>query len=350
MNALDNLQCPIPINDYPAVLLAHGGGGRLTQMLIERMFLQAFRNPTLETLGDGALLHIDGARLALSTDSYVINPIFFPGGDIGALAVHGTVNDLAMCGAQPVGLSVGMILEEGLPMVDLWRIVQSMQQAAQAVGVPIVTGDTKVVDRGKGDGIFINTTGVGRIAPGVALSPQRAAPGDVVLVNGAIAVHGIAIMSLREGLEFETTLASDTAPLHELTARVLAAGGAHVHALRDPTRGGLASSLNEIATQAGVGVRLEEARIPLAEEVRGACEILGLDPLYVANEGKMLAIVAREAAEAVLAAMQAHPLGQQAAIIGEVVGEHLGKVFLRSRIGGMRVVDMLSGEQLPRIC
>jgi hydrogenase expression/formation protein HypE len=350
MNALDNLQCPIPINDYPAVLLAHGGGGRLTQMLIERLFLQAFRNPTLETLGDGALLHIDGACLALSTDSYVINPIFFPGGDIGALAVHGTVNDLAMCGAQPVGLSVGMILEEGLPMADLWRVVQSMQQAAQAVGVPIVTGDTKVVDRGKGDGIFINTTGVGRIAPGVALSPQRAVPGDMVLVNGAIAVHGIAIMSLREGLEFETTLESDTAPLHELTTRVLEAGGAHVHALRDPTRGGLASSLNEIAAQAGVGVRLEEAHIPLAEEVRGACEILGLDPLYVANEGKMLAIVAREAAEAVLAAMQAHPLGQEAAIIGEVVGEHPGKVFLRSRIGGMRVVDMLSGEQLPRIC
>lgn len=350
MNSLDTLQCPIPITDYPAVLLAHGGGGRLTQMLIERMFLQAFRNPTLETLDDGALLDIDGARLALSTDSYVINPIFFPGGDIGALAVHGTVNDLAMCGAQPMALSVGMILEEGLPMADLWRIVQSMQQAAQAVGVPIVTGDTKVVDRGKGDGIFINTTGVGRIAPGVALSPQRVVPGDVVLVNGAIAVHGIAIMSLREGLEFETTLESDTAPLHELTARVLAAGGAHVHALRDPTRGGLASSLNEIAAQAGVGVRLEEARIPLAEEVRGACEILGLDPLYVANEGKMLAIVAREAAEAVLAAMQTHPLGQEAAIIGEVVGEHPGKVFLRSRIGGMRVVDMLSGEQLPRIC
>ncbi len=350
MNSLADLQCPIPISDYPTVLLAHGGGGRLTHMLIERMFVQAFANPLLETLADGAVLDVDGARLALTTDSFVINPIFFPGGDIGSLAVCGTINDLAMCGAQPVALSVGLILEEGLPMADLWRIVQSMQQTAHSIGVPIVTGDTKVVDRGKGDGIFINTTGLGRIPSGIDLSPRRAAPGDVVLINGAIAVHGIAIMSLREGLEFETTLESDTAPLHDITAHVLAVAGEHAHVLRDPTRGGLASSLNEIAAQAQVGIRLDESRIPIAEEVRGACEILGLDPLYVANEGKMLAIVAAEAAEAALEAMRAHPLGTEAAIIGEVVAEHPGRVVLRSRIGGMRVVDMLSGEQLPRIC
>lgn len=350
MNPLMNLQCPIPISDYPTVLLAHGSGGRLMHMLIERMFVQAFANPTLERLTDGAVLEVNGARLAFSTDSYVISPIFFPGGDIGSLAVHGTVNDLAMCGAQPLGLSVGFILEEGLPMNDLWRVVQSMQQAAQAVGVPIVTGDTKVVDRGKGDAIFINTAGIGLIPAGVNLSPMRASPGDVVLVNGAIAVHGIAIMSLREGLEFETTLESDSAPLHDLVAHILQIAGEHVHVLRDPTRGGVASTLNEIAAQAGVGIRLEEIRIPIAEEVRGACEILGLDPLYVANEGRLLAMVAREVAEEVLAGMREHPLGTEAAIIGEVVADHPGKVFLRSRIGGMRVVDMLSGEQLPRIC
>jgi hydrogenase expression/formation protein HypE len=344
------LQCPIPISDYPAVTLGHGGGGRLTQMLIERMFLRAFANPALETLHDGAVLDIGGERMALSTDSYVIKPLFFPGGDIGSLAVHGTVNDLAMCGAQPLGLAVGLILEEGLPMQDLWRIVQSIQQTAAAVGVPVVTGDTKVVDRGKGDGVFINTTGVGLIPAGVRVAPQLAQPGDVVLISGAIAVHGIAIMSVREGLEFETTLESDSAALHELVAALLDTSGPQVHVLRDPTRGGVASALNEIAVQARVGMRLEELRIPVAEEVRGACEILGLDPLYVANEGKCLAIVAREAADAALAALRAHPLGREAAIIGEVVADHPGKVFLRSRIGGMRVVDMISGEQLPRIC
>ncbi len=345
-----SLQCPIPISDYPTVLLAHGGGGRLTQMLIERMFLQAFDNPALEILHDGALLEINGVRLAFSTDSFVISPLFFPGGDIGSLAVHGTVNDLAMCGAQPLGLSAGFILEEGLPMGDLWRIVQSMQWAAQEAGVPVVTGDTKVVDRGKGDGVFINTTGLGLVREGVHVSPRRARPGDVVLINGPIAVHGIAVMSVREGLEFETALESDSASLHDLVARILDVAGDQVHVLRDPTRGGLASTLNEIAAQAKVGIRLEETRIPIQEEVRGACEILGLDPLYVANEGKCLVIVAREAAEAVLAAMRDHPLGQEAAVIGEVVEDHPGKVLLRSRIGGMRVVDMLSGEQLPRIC
>ncbi len=342
--------CPIPIEEYPTVVMAHGGGGRLSQMLIEKMFVPAFANPALQSLGDGAVLEANGARLAFSTDSYVISPAFFPGGNIGSLAVHGTINDLAMCGATPLALSAGMILEEGFPMGDLWQVVQAMQAAAQAVGVSIVTGDTKVVDRGKGDGVYINTAGVGLIPAGVQVSPQNARPGDVVLINGAIAVHGIAIMSVREGLEFETTLESDSAPLAELTARVLDAGGEAVHALRDPTRGGLASALNEIAVQSRVGIRLQERDIPIWDEVRGACEILGFDPLYVANEGKMLAIVAREQAEAVLAALRAHPLGAEAAIIGEVTDEHAGKVFLRSRVGGLRVVDMLSGEQLPRIC
>jgi hydrogenase expression/formation protein HypE len=349
---IDNSQftCPIPLSEYPTIVMAHGGGGRLTQMLIDKMFVPTFSNPTLAALGDGAVVPINGARLAFSTDSYVISPYFFPGGDIGSLAVHGTVNDLAMCGARPLSLSAGLILEEGLPMADLWRIVQSMQAAASGIGVPIVTGDTKVVERGKGDGVYINTAGIGLIPAGVEVSPSRARPGDVVLINGAIAVHGIAIMSVRQGLEFDTTLESDSAPLADITTRVLEAAGEQVHVLRDPTRGGLASTLNEIAAQARLGIRLVERDIPIGDEVRGACEILGFDPLYVANEGKMLAIVAREAAEAVLAAMRAHPLGKEAAIIGEVTAEHPGRVFLRSRIGGMRVVDMLTGEQLPRIC
>ena len=343
-------QCPIPISDYPTVMLAHGGGGRLTQMLIERLFLPAFANPALEALHDGAVLEVNGTRLAFSTDSFTISPLFFPGGDIGSLAVHGTVNDLAMCGARPVGLSAGFILEEGLPMDDLWRAVQSMQAAAQAVDVPIVTGDTKVVERGSGDGMFINTAGLGLIPEGVNIASSRVRPGDVVLINGSIADHGIAVMSVREGLEFETALTSDSAPLVDVVFSILDQVGEQVHVLRDPTRGGVASALNEIAAQAGVGIRLEETRIPVGEAVRGACEILGLDPLYVANEGKFLAIVGPEAAEAVLATMRDHPLGQQAAVIGEVVADHPGKLLLRSRIGGLRVVDMLSGEQLPRIC
>jgi hydrogenase expression/formation protein HypE len=344
------MQCPIPISEYPTVTLAHGGGGRLTQMLIERMFLPAFANPTLEQLHDGALLTVGAARLAFSTDSFVISPLFFPGGDIGSLAVHGTVNDLAMCGARPIGLSAALILEEGLPMEQLWRIIQSMQRAAASVGVPIVTGDTKVVDRGKGDGVFINTAGIGLIPDGIFVAPSRARPGDLVLINGPIAAHGIAIMSMREGLEFESAIASDSAPLHDLVARMLDRAGEQIHVLRDPTRGGVASALNEIAQAAGVGIRLDEGRIPVDDEVRGACEILGFDPLYVANEGKCLAIVAREAADALLDALHAHPLGEAATIIGEVLGEHPGKVVMRSRIGGLRVVDMLSGEQLPRIC
>ncbi len=342
--------CPLPIADYPYVLLAHGGGGRMSQMLIERVFARAFSNPALDAMHDGALLELSSGRIAVSTDSFVVSPRFFPGGDIGSLAVHGTVNDLAMCGATPVALTAGFILEEGLPMEELWRIVCSMQAAATAAGVSVVTGDTKVVDRGKGDGVFINTSGIGVVPPGVSLLPTRAKVGDRVLVNGPIAQHGIAILSVREGLTFETTIESDSAALHTLVADVLAACGPRAHVLRDPTRGGVSSALNEIAQAARVGMRLDETAIPIDEQVRGACEILGLDPLYVANEGKVLAIVAAHAADHALAAMHAHPLGRGAAIIGEVVAEHPGRVFLRSRIGGQRVVDMLSGEQLPRIC
>ena len=343
-------QCPIPIQDYPTILLAHGGGGRLTQMLIERMFRPTFRNPALETLHDGAVLEVEGVRLAFTTDSFVVSPLFFPGGDIGELAVNGTINDLAMCGARPLYLSLGLILEEGFPMEDLWRVVRSIQEAAQEAGVEVATGDTKVVDRGKGDGVFINTTGLGLIPPGIHISPLRASPGDLVLISGAIAIHGIAVLSVREGLEFETTLESDTAALNGLVEALLRAAGLEVHVLRDPTRGGVASALNEIASSAGVGITLEETNIPIWDEVRGACEILGLDPLYVANEGKCLAIVAPKVAEAALQAMRSHPLGREAAIIGQVVEQHPGTVILRSRVGGKRVVDMLSGEQLPRIC
>jgi hydrogenase expression/formation protein HypE len=346
----DGPLCPIPISDYPTVTIGHGGGGRLTQSLIQGMFLEAFDNPALAMLADGAIVDVGGVRLAFSTDSFVVSPLFFPGGDIGSLAIHGTINDLAMCGARPLALSAGMILEEGLPMQDLWRIVLSMRRAANAAGVPIVTGDTKVVDRGKGDGVFINVSGIGRIPAGVNVAPNLVRPGDVILINGAIAVHGIAIMSLREGLEFETSLASDTAALHDLVAAMLDRVGEAVHALRDPTRGGVASALNEIAGQAGVGIRIDEKRLPIDEPVRGACEILGLDPLYVANEGKMLAFVARERADEVLTILRGHPLGAAAAIIGEVVDDHPGTVVLRSAIGGRRVVDLLSGEQLPRIC
>jgi hydrogenase expression/formation protein HypE len=348
--AILGMSCPIPIADYPHVLLAHGGGGRLTHQLIEKLFAATFANPALAELHDGAVLAVPAGRIAVSTDSFVVSPLFFPGGDIGSLAVHGTVNDLAMAGARPLYLSAAFIIEEGLPMETLWRIVRSLAAAAAAAGVAVVTGDTKVVDRGKGDGVFINTTGIGLVPEGVSILPSAARPGDAVLVNGRIAEHGVAIMSVREGLEFETTLVSDSAALHELVATLLAAAGPAVHVLRDPTRGGVSSALNEIAQSSRVGVRLEETAIPIGEEVRGACEILGLDPLYVANEGKVLAIVAPEAAERALAALRAHPLGRDAAVIGQVVDDHPGKVFLKSRIGGTRVVDMLSGEQLPRIC
>jgi hydrogenase expression/formation protein HypE len=341
--------CPIPITNYTEIVLAHGSGGKLSHQLMEKMVLPQFQNELLEPLHDGAIFSIGDQRLAFSTDSYVVNPIFFPGGDIGKLAVHGTVNDLAMCGARPLYLSVGFILEEGTPMDDFWRVVQSMRQAADAAGVKLVTGDTKVVDRGKADKIFINTAGIGVLVDGVDIHPGRARAGDKIIISGTIAVHGIAIMSVREGLEFETEIASDTAPLNGLVEAMFDASKS-IHVLRDPTRGGVTSALSEIAQTAKVGMLLHEARIPIDEEVKGACEILGLDPLYVANEGKLLAIIPPEDADKVLAAMRAHPLGRNAAIIGDVRADHPGFVMMNTRVGGTRVVDMLSGEQLPRIC
>jgi hydrogenase expression/formation protein HypE len=342
--------CPVPIGEYPQILLAHGGGGRLTQRLIEGLFLEALRNPVLEQLDDAAVLKAHGGRIALSTDSFVVQPLFFPGGDIGSLAVHGTVNDLAMCGARPLALSAGFILEEGLPTEQLARITDSMRRAAMEANVPVVTGDTKVVEHGKGDGVFINTTGIGTVPEGVELGAGRIRPGDRVLLNGPIADHGVAILSVREGLSFETSIESDSASLAGLVQQLIGNCGTAIHALRDPTRGGVASALNELSSRASVGIRLEERAIPLREEVRGACEILGLDPLYVANEGKCLAIVSEDAAEQALESMRSDPLGRDAAIVGEVVGDHPGRVVLRSSISGTRIVDMLSGEQLPRIC
>lgn len=347
--SFDGFSCPLPIARYEHILLAHGGGGTLTHELIEQLFLPAFRNPLLEPLHDGALLEVANARIAFSTDSYVVHPLFFPGGSIGDLAVYGTVNDLAMCGARPLYLSAAFIIEEGLPVDDLWRITQAMKGAAETAGVALVTGDTKVVDRGKGDGVFITTSGIGLVAPGIDVRAQNVRPGDVVIINGPIAQHGIAIMSVREGLAFDTAIISDTAPLHSLVADILTTAP-DTHVLRDPTRGGVASSLNEIATQGHVGIVLEESSVPIDDEVRGACEILGFDPLYVANEGKLIAIVPAAAAGKVLDAMREHPLGRRAAIIGEVVDSHPGMVSMRSSIGSMRIVDMLSGEQLPRIC
>jgi hydrogenase expression/formation protein HypE len=300
-------------------------------------------------LHDGAVFPLNGERLAFTTDSYVVSPIFFPGGDIGKLAIHGTVNDLAMCGARPVYLSASFILEEGLPMEDFWRVVQSMRSAAIASNVQLVTGDTKVVDRGKADKIFINTSGIGIVPKDVNVHPARARVGDKILLSGPIAVHGIAIMSVREGLEFETEIASDTAPLHELVDTMIAAG-IDIHVLRDPTRGGVTSALSEIAQTAKVGMLLDEVAIPISEEVKGACEILGLDPLYVANEGKLLAVVAAGDVDRALEALRSNALGKEAAVIGEVVHDHPGFVMMKTRVGGTRVVDMLSGEQLPRIC
>ena len=342
--------CPAPASANDTVQVAHGGGGRMSQRLMDSVFLPALRNPALEARHDGAVLALPPGRLAFTTDSYVISPIFFPGGDIGSLSVHGTVNDLAMCGARPLHLSAGFIIEEGLPIASLRRIADSMARAAEAAGVTVVTGDTKVVDRGKGDQVFINTAGIGVVPDGVEIAPTRARPGDVVLVSGEIAVHGIAILSVRQGLQFETTMLSDSASLHELVGAAHDVAGSHLHVLRDPTRGGVASALNEIATAAGVSIELEERSIPVNDAVQGACELLGFDPLYVANEGKCLAIVAPTHARAVLEAWRQNPLGRDAAIIGQVREEPRGRLVLHTRIGARRVVDMLSGEQLPRIC
>jgi hydrogenase expression/formation protein HypE len=341
--------CPIPLTDYPSVLLAHGGGGRLMRDLIEHMFLPAFDNPRLARRHDGAVCEIDGARLAFTTDSFVVRPLFFPGGDIGTLAVNGTVNDLAMCGARPLYLSIGLILEEGLPMETLWRIVRSLREAAARARVELVTGDTKVVDRGRGDGLYINTSGVGSITTDGAVGPERIRPGDVVLLSGDIGRHGVAVMAVREGLAFETTIESDCAPLAEPVLALLARG-LDVHCMRDLTRGGLASALVEIADVAGRPITIEERAVPVADDVRAACEILGLDPLYVANEGRCVIFAAPGDADRALATLRAHPVSAGAAVIGRVTDTSGSLVTMRTCIGADRVIDALSGEQLPRIC
>lgn len=341
--------CPIPKSDYANILLAHGSGGKLTHELISRMFLPQFANELLEPMHDGAMFNAGDARLAFTTDSYVVNPIFFPGGNIGELAINGTVNDLSMCGAKPLYLSAAFIIEEGLPLDDLWKIVLSMREAAKMAGVLLVTGDTKVVDRGKGDKIFINTSGIGIVGDEVDLKPKRIQAGDKIIINGDIGLHGVAILSVREGLEFETEIKSDTAPLNDLVEKMLEASK-NVHVMRDPTRGGIATTLNELADQSGFGIELNEEAIPIPDEVKGACEILGLDPLYIANEGKLLAFVCQPDVDRMLGAMRDHPLGKNSSVIGEVVDRHPRTVVMKSRIGGNRVVDMLTGEQLPRIC
>lgn len=329
--------------------MSHGSGGRAMAQLIDELFLRAFDNHWLRQMNDNAVFPVSSGRMVVATDSHVVSPLFFPGGDIGCLSVHGTVNDVAMSGARPLYLCASFILEEGFPLADLRRIVQSMARAAQEAGVAVITGDTKVVERGKGDGVFITTTGVGRLPAGIDISGDRAEPGDMILVSGTLGDHGVAIMSLRENLSFTTNIESDTASLHGLVADMMAVVP-EIHCLRDPTRGGLASALNELAHQSGVGIQLRESDLPIRNEVKGACEILGLDPLYVANEGKLVAICPPQRAEYLLDVMRAHPLGKDAAIIGEVRKDPHGFVEMATAFGGNRIVDWLSGEQLPRIC
>ena len=349
VKAIADFSCPAPLGAQGTVLLGHGSGGKLSADLVRDVFLPAFRNPLLARLDDQAILEINGSRLAFTTDSFVVKPLFFPGGDIGSLAVHGTLNDLAMGGARPLFLSAAFILEEGLDLQVLSRIVKSMREAAEAAGVAIVTGDTKVVEKGSGDELFINTTGIGVVPDGVFLSANRAQPGDKVLLSGSIGEHGIAILAQREGLEFESRVESDSAALHDLVAAMLRASTS-IRCMRDPTRGGLSSALNEIAAQSRVGIEVVESEISVREEVRGACEMLGLDPLYVANEGKLVAIVDPDAASKILEAMQHHPLGMDARVIGSVTAANAGLVTMRTALGTTRIVDMLAGDQLPRIC
>jgi hydrogenase expression/formation protein HypE len=347
--ALPGAACPLPITQREQIVLGHGSGGKLTAQLIERVFLPAFSNPLLDKLDDQAVLQINGSRLAFTTDSFVVTPIFFPGGDIGRLAVNGTVNDLAMSGARPLYLAAAFILEEGLATDDLRRIVESMSAAAREAGVQLVTGDTKVVNKGKGDQIFISTTGIGIVEKPVNISAGLARPGDKIILSGYIGDHGMAILSQRENLEFEGVIESDCAALHGLVADMLEVTS-DIHCLRDPTRGGVATVLNEIASHSKVGMLLRETEIPVRDTVRGACEILGLDPLYVANEGKLIAIVAANAANEAMDRMKMNPLGVDARIVGEVVSEHPGMVLMKTEIGGTRVLDTHFGEQLPRIC
>jgi hydrogenase expression/formation protein HypE len=332
-----------------AVDMTHGSGGRATAELVRNLFLRHFDNPMLRAGNDGAVFVPPPGRLVISTDAHVVSPLVFPGGDIGVLAVHGTINDVAMAGARPLYLSAAFILEQGFPLADLEQIVISMAAAASGAGVPIITGDTKVVERGKGDGVFITTTGVGVVPEGIDVSGDRARPGDVVLINGSIGNHGVAILSKRENLQFETDILSDSAALHGLVAEMIRVAPG-IRVLRDPTRGGLATTLNEIALQSRIGIRLEEKSIPIKDSVRAACELLGLDPLYIANEGKVVAICPAQDAPGLLAAMRAHPLGAQGAIIGEVIADPNAFVQMRTAFGGSRIVDWLTGDQLPRIC
>lgn len=350
-NSLDfeGWTCPVPLRDSPTVVMGHGGGGAMSSELVEHLFLPAFAGAASAELGDSAVLPAPGGRIAFSTDSFVVRPMFFPGGTIGDLAVNGTVNDLAMSGARPLALSTAFILEEGTALRDINRIATAMGKAADVAGVRLVTGDTKVVDSGHGDGVYINTAGIGVVPDGVDIRPARATVGDVVIVSGAIGVHGVAVMSCREGLEFGVTIETDCAPLAGLVQAMIGTG-ADIHVLRDPTRGGVAASLNEIARAAGVGIALIERDLPIPEVVGNACSLLGLDPLQVANEGKLLAFVAESDAEAVLAAMRAHELGREAVVVGRCVAEHPGMVVARTGLGGNRVVDLPIGEQLPRIC
>ncbi len=359
---LAELSCPTPLTTRDRVLLGHGSGGKLSAELVHDIFLPAFSNPALAQLNDQAVVNINGSRIAITTDSFVVKPLFFPGGDIGSLAVHGTVNDLAMGGAKPLFLSAAFILEEGLSLEILQRVVDSLKRAANEAGVQVVTGDTKVVEKGKGDGLFINTTGIGLVPEGLELSANRARPGDKIILSGPIGDHGIAILAQREGLEFESTIESDSAALHTLVAEMLniqshfsqnngeVGHPGVIRCMRDPTRGGLSSALNEIAEQSQVGIELDETTIPVRDEVKGACEMLGLDPLYVANEGKLVAIVEPSVADELVDAMRKHPLGKDARVIGTVGDSNAGMVTMRTALGTTRIVDMLTGDQLPRIC
>jgi hydrogenase expression/formation protein HypE len=344
-----NAVCPVPLTQYPHVLMAHGGGGTLMHQLVENIFGKAFSNPLLDARHDSAQFFVPPGRLAMTTDSYVVRPIFFPGGDIGSMAIHGTVNDLAMSGARPLYLSCAFIIEEGLPMETLWRVVCSMRDAAKKCGVYIVTGDTKVVDKGKGDGLFINTTGIGVMEHVLDIAPQSVRPGDMVIVSGDLGRHGMAIMAVREGLQFESAIESDSAPVHEIVADLVSAG-VEIHCLRDLTRGGLASALNEIAEAAEVKIVIEQKAVPVREDVHAACEMLGLDPLQVANEGRFIAVVAEQDSARALKIFRRHSVGAGAAIIGKVAASAIPLVTLRSAIGASRILDMPSGEQLPRIC
>lgn len=345
-----NMECPIPVSDYPNVLLAHGSGGKLMHQLLDKIFLAAFTNPYLKTQHDGATISVTGTKFAFTTDSYVVHPIFFPGGDIGSMAVYGTVNDLAMCGAEPKYISAGFIIEEGFSMNDLWRVVQSMKAAAQKTGVQIVTGDTKIVDKGKGDGIFINTAGIGAVEHSLNICPQSVKTDDAVILSGDIGRHGMAIMAVREGLKFESQIESDSAPLHHMVLKLIRSG-INVHCLRDLTRGGLSSGLVEIARSAKAKIEIDESKISIREDVKGACEILGLDPFYVANEGRFIAFIDSKDCERAKSILKSDLLGNDAEIIGKVEGtDSQGLVTVRNSIGTHRILDMLSGEQLPRIC